>query len=98
MNITELASKAKQASIQLGILTAEQKNLALSLIAQNLRQNTGKIVEANKTDLANAERAKLAAPLLKRLKFDEAKIEDVCSGIESTIGLEDPVGKTLSAT
>jgi glutamate-5-semialdehyde dehydrogenase len=36
--------------------------------------------------------------LLKRLKFDEGKIADVCAGIESLIKLDDPVGKTLSAT
>jgi glutamate-5-semialdehyde dehydrogenase len=36
--------------------------------------------------------------LLKRLKFDENKIADVCAGIESLIKLEDPVGKTISGT
>ncbi|MCK5173613.1 MAG: glutamate-5-semialdehyde dehydrogenase, partial [Planctomycetes bacterium] len=35
---------------------------------------------------------------LKRLKFDTAKIEDVCAGLESLIKLDDPVGQTLSAT
>ena len=39
-----------------------------------------------------------AAPLLKRLKFDQAAIADVVDGINSLIKLEDPVGKTLLAT
>ncbi|MBN2271199.1 MAG: glutamate-5-semialdehyde dehydrogenase, partial [Sedimentisphaerales bacterium] len=39
-----------------------------------------------------------AAPLLKRLKFDEAKLSDVCEGIESLIRLPDPVGQVISAT
>ena len=47
---------------------------------------------------AAAEKNKLSAPLLKRLKFDEGKIKEVCDGIESLIKLEDPVGKTLTAT
>jgi glutamate-5-semialdehyde dehydrogenase len=36
--------------------------------------------------------------LLKRLKFDEGKIADCIAGIESLIKLDDPVGRTLSAT
>jgi len=47
--------------------------------------------------LAAAEEANLAAPLLKRLRFDAAKLADVCAGIHSLIGLDDPVGRTLSA-
>jgi glutamate-5-semialdehyde dehydrogenase len=39
----------------------------------------------------------LAAPLLKRLKFDEGKITEAVDGLSSLIGLADPVGITLSA-
>ena len=55
-------------------------------------------VSANEQDLVAAEQDNLAAPLLKRLKFDEGKIAQVVAGIESLIGLDDPVGKTLSGT
>jgi glutamate-5-semialdehyde dehydrogenase len=48
--------------------------------------------------LDKARRDNLAAPLLKRLKFDERKIAETVAGIESLIKLDDPVGKTLSAT
>ena len=40
---------------------------------------------------------KISPALLKRLKFDENKINDVCSGIENLIKLDDPAGKTLYA-
>jgi len=39
----------------------------------------------------------LAAPLLKRLRFDEGKIKEACAGLLSLIQLPDPVGITLSA-
>jgi len=55
-------------------------------------------VSANKEDLSTAEKNNLTAPLLKRLKFDEDKIADVCAGIDSLIKLDDPVGKTITAT
>jgi glutamate-5-semialdehyde dehydrogenase len=98
MGIAETAKQAKKASNQLGAVKTDAKNNALAKIAKALKRNTDKIVSANKKDLAAAEKSKLAAPLLKRLKFDESKIADVVTGIESLIKLDDPVGKTLSAT
>ena len=98
MNITETAIAAKAASIRLAAVNSEDKNKALTAIARALSERAGEIVSANKEDLANAEREKLAGPLLKRLKFDEAKIAEVCAGLESLIKLAEPVGKTISAT
>jgi glutamate-5-semialdehyde dehydrogenase len=98
MGIAETAKQAKKASIQLGAVNTDAKNNALAEIAKALKQNTDKIISANKKDLADAEKNKLSTPLLKRLKFDENKIADVVAGIESLIKLDDPVGKTLSAT
>lgn len=98
MGIAETAKQAKKASIQLGAVKTDAKNNALAEIAKALKQNTDKIISANKKDLAAAEKDKLSIPLLKRLKFDENKIADVVAGIKSLIKLDDPVGKTLSAT
>lgn len=98
MSITELAKSAKNASITFAAVNTETKNHALSEIGKALRQNSKAIVAANQHDLAEAQKNNLAAPLLKRLKFDESKIEQVIAGIESLIKLEDPVGKTLAAT
>ncbi len=98
MGIAETAQMAKAASIQLAAVKSVAKNNALAEIAKALRQNSEKIVAANKKDLADAEKNNLSAPLLKRLKFDENKIAETIAGIESLIKLDDPVGKTLSAT
>ncbi|OHB59214.1 MAG: glutamate-5-semialdehyde dehydrogenase [Planctomycetes bacterium RBG_13_46_10] len=98
MNIKEIAKVAKTASIQLAVVKTDVKNKALTKIVEALKQKTPEIISANRKDLAEAEKNKLAAPLLKRLKFDESKIAEVCAGIETLINLDDPVGKTLSAT
>jgi glutamate-5-semialdehyde dehydrogenase len=92
----KLATTAKAASIPLGAAKTEVKNAALTEIAKALQQNRDDIIAANRQDLETA--GDLAAPLLKRLKFDEAKIADVCAGIHSLIALDDPVGRTLAAT
>lgn len=98
MTIQEMAKTAKQASILLAAQTTDKKNTALSRIAEAMRAQKDGIVQANQKDLTAAEADNLTAPLLKRLKFDEAKIEDVCLGIESLIQLKDPTGQTLGTT
>ena len=98
MNTAERAAAAKAASIRLAAVKTEVKNAALTAIAKSLKEHEAAIIEANRQDLAAAERDGLAAPLLKRLKFDAAKLADVCAGIHSLIKLPDPAGRTLCAT
>ena len=98
MNIHKVAQSAKEASLYLAACDRELKNNALEQIALVLEQNEAAIIRANQEDLKRSEQEHLAAPLLKRLKFDANKISDVVAGIRSLIRLEDPVGKTLLAT
>lgn len=97
MQMNETARQVKEASIGLAAMSGELKNKALAQIARSLTDRRDEIVNANREDLIRSEKENLPAPLLKRLKFDEAAIVDVVEGIESLIGLEDPVGKTLFA-
>jgi glutamate-5-semialdehyde dehydrogenase len=98
MDIQTLAQAARQASIALAALGTETKNKALEAIRLALLAQSKRIIEVNGKDIAEAKENELAAPLLKRLKFDQSKIDETCKGLESLIKLEDPVGKTLSAT
>jgi glutamate-5-semialdehyde dehydrogenase len=98
MSISEKTKKAKAAAILLGAAKTNIKNAALAKIAEALKNKSAEIIAANQKDLRLAKKNKLANPLLKRLKFDEGKIADVCAGIESLIKLDDPVGQTLTAT
>jgi len=98
MSISEMAFQVKEASIRLAAAGTELKNKALENIARLLMERKDEIIKANNEDLQRSREEKLAEPLLKRLKFDEAKIVDVIDGINSLIKLEDPVGKTLLST
>lgn len=98
MKIKDFAKSAKKASILLSATKTEEKNNALKAIAVALKERSAEIIAANKEDLERSETEQLAAPLLKRLKFDEDKIQGVIEGIESLIQLKDPVGETLMAT
>lgn len=98
MEVDRLAAQVKEASLKLAAIGADVKNAALEKIAEGLLEHKAEILKANAEDLARSEQAKLAGPLLKRLKFDEAKLADAVEGIRSLETLEDPVGKTLAAT
>lgn len=97
MKTKELATKAKEASIFLAGATTEDKNTALNEIARLLDEKRKDIITANLMDLDESERNNLAYPLLKRLKFDDKKLDGVIEGIHSLINIPDPVGETLSA-
>ncbi len=98
MDIQQICLKASAAAIKLAALDSKTKDNALEKIAEALKNNKDKIIAANNNDLKRSEEENLASPLLKRLKFDEKKIDDVVEGIKSLIGLENPVGKTLLST
>ena len=98
MDMKKVASLVKQAAIRLAAADASVKNGALRQIAGALERHKEKIIAANREDLARSKEENLAPPLLKRLVFDEEKIETVINGINDLIELEDPVGKTLLAT
>ncbi len=98
MNINEAAKAAKAASVHLSAVESKIKDKALAEIAKELKDRIKDIEKANAADLSRSKEENLAEPLLKRLKFDSAKVLDVVAGIESLRKLEEPVGKTLSTT
>ncbi len=95
MDIRQLCENAGEASVKMAALSGEVKNNALLKISEALLANSKRIIEANQHDLERSEKDNLASPLLKRLKFDEKKLNDVVEGIKSLMSLEEPVGKTL---
>jgi glutamate-5-semialdehyde dehydrogenase len=94
----EIALKVKEASLKLAAADTALKNAALGQIALSLTEHKVEILKANYEDISRSERENLAAPLLKRLRFDEKKLADAIDGIKSLIKLDDPVGKTLTST
>lgn len=96
--IKQIAAQAKKASILTASLSGETKNAALTAIAQALRANETQIIAANQADLAQAQTDGLETSMLKRLKFDAGKLNEVLAGIESLKTLPDPIGQTQTAT
>jgi len=97
MEMQQLAQRAKAAAIHLAAAGTVEKNRALEEIARALESRSADILSANARDIERSRQEHLAAPLLKRLRFDENKIMEACQGLQSLIRLPDPVGRTLSA-
>ena len=95
MNIREEAVKMKQVAPVLAASSNEERNAALRAIGQALQAQKKAIFAANAEDCRAAEEAGIAQAVMKRLVFNEAKLTDVCKGIDQLISLPDPIGRTL---
>lgn len=94
-SVKEMAQTAKNDSFKMAAMSEEIRNQALRNIAEALVSKKSEIISANESDLIRGEEQGLEAPLMKRLKFDEQKLEEVVAGIHGLIGLPDPVGVSL---
>lgn len=92
-SMREIAAKMKMAAPQLAVSSHEQRNNALKSVKEALLLNKDVIFEANHKDMDAAEANHIAPAVMKRLKFDEGKLADVCGGIDQLVALEDPLGK-----
>lgn len=97
MSIKEEVRKMKKDAPFLAASTIELRNKALGMIADNIAAHADELYAANAKDLEAAETNGIAPAVVKRLKFNEAKLADVIAGIKQLIELPDPLSKlTLS--
>ncbi|HFU4459672.1 TPA: glutamate-5-semialdehyde dehydrogenase [Streptococcus suis] len=83
---------AHKASINLA--TTEQKNQALSAMADQLVAQTEAILAGNAIDMESAQ-GKISQVMQDRLLLTAERIEAMADGIRALIGLPDPVGLVL---
>lgn len=95
MEFTDSIRKVKESSFTAASLPEETRNSALAAVAGALEDRREEIFAANGRDLVFAEETDLPEPIVKRLLFDDHKLEGCISGIRDLIGLEDPLFKTL---
>ena len=94
MDIKEEVKKVKQCAPVFAGSSLGARNQALEGIVQALEANKEKIFAANQEDMEQAEKDGIAAPVLKRLKFDTGKMQAVTAGIKDLIAMEDPLFQT----
>ncbi len=94
MMIKKICENIKADSFKMAALTEIDRNFALNKIITELEANKDIIFASNQLDIDDASKDNLNSAILKRLLFDENKLKDVISGIETLIYLDDPLNKT----
>ena len=87
---------AKLATLKMAALSTEVKNSALKAMAEAVRNNKERILAANAEDVAESENS-VPAEILKRLRLNDDKVEDMIASILDVARISDPVGETMSA-
>ena len=94
--VINLGKQAKLAAKVLASATTEQKNQALTVAADALRQNTPALLEANALDVLSVLQAGKAESFVDRLKLTPERIEAMAVALEDIAKLPDPVGRSLA--
>ncbi|MBO4863775.1 MAG: glutamate-5-semialdehyde dehydrogenase [Eubacterium sp.] len=93
MVVKDEVRKMKQVAPLVAAMDNETRCKALEIVAERLVEKQDEIFAENKKDLDAAAENGVADQIVKRLKFNEAKLADVVAGIKQLISLEDPIGK-----
>ncbi|MED1739032.1 glutamate-5-semialdehyde dehydrogenase [Bacillus swezeyi] len=93
--VIEKAKKANAAKEELVHQTTENKNEALSLIAEALRSHQDDILEENRKDIEMGKEKGFSPALLDRLSLSPERLNDIADAITLLIKLNDPVGDSL---
>ncbi len=94
-DINILGERAKAAKYKMNQLTAQTKNDALNMIADDLINNMSLLLAANQKDLDKGLKEGMHPGLLDRLRLTEERIIGIAKGLKQIINLPDPVGNLL---
>jgi glutamate-5-semialdehyde dehydrogenase len=90
--IEEICKRAKAASIAVADLSSAAKDAWLLHAADRLEAERDAILAANARDMAEAEAAGVARPIVNRLSLAGGKWENMVAGLRDVAALPDPVG------
>ncbi len=93
--VTDLARRARAASLALVTAPTAVKNAALAQLADLLDASHADLLAANTRDLASPEAAALTTAGRERLTLTTAKLAQLAQSVREVIALPDPVGELL---
>ncbi|HEX77169.1 MAG TPA: glutamate-5-semialdehyde dehydrogenase [Dehalococcoidia bacterium] len=93
--LEQKAKAAKAAARRMAYLSTEIKNQALHNIAENLVSRQDEILEANKVDCQEGEKAGLSPAMLDRLLLNPERLAGMASDVRAVAALPDPVGEVF---
>ncbi|WP_430790588.1 glutamate-5-semialdehyde dehydrogenase [Virgibacillus flavescens] len=96
VNVEQQALDAKKAAKTLSILTTEEKNDALNIVADTIDKEYETILKANEEDLKNGHAQGYDDAFIDRLTLTKERIEEFAQGLREVALLEDPTGDIQS--
>ncbi len=96
--LEEMSKNALEAKYFLSDISTEQKNNALAIISEALRENTDYIIKQNSIDIENAKKSGMSQGLIDRLLLNETRILTMADGVTDVMNLPDPCGRVVSET
>jgi glutamate-5-semialdehyde dehydrogenase len=94
-SVTQIAQRARAASLVLAIAPTAAKNAALLRLAELLEEKSADLLTANRRDLASPEAAALAPAQRDRLILTDKRLAHLAESVRQVIALPDPVGNVL---
>ena len=94
--MAHVGAAARGASAVMAASSTAARNGALTGLARLLRAEREALKAANREDLDAAQAAGLAAPLVDRLRLDDAALATVAEGCEQIAAMADPIGEIVS--
>jgi glutamate-5-semialdehyde dehydrogenase len=89
------AEQLQQAVKTLALLSTEEKNEALTRIAEALIKQKEWILQENEKDVALGKEQGLSPALIDRLQLTSERIEQIVDGVRQVAGLPDPIGEIV---
>lgn len=96
MTVLELGQKAQAVAADIAKAATDEKNRALTAMADALLKEQAMVLEANALDIAAGEKAGLSKGLIDRLLLNEKRIQEMADGLRELVRLPDPVGETVA--
>ena len=93
--VRDVAQRARHAARELRVLTRDQKDEALRMIAQRLKAEKDFIAAENAKDIEAARANGTSEALIDRLTLDGPRIEAIANSLIDVAALPDPVGEVI---
>ena len=91
-----MGQQARAAATVMAAASTAEKNAALTVLARLIREQGEALQTANLKDIAAAEAAGLAAPMVDRLRINAKIVEQMAQNAEQVAALPDPVGEVTN--
>ncbi len=92
-DLINLCQNAYKASLECALLTTAKKNEALLAIAGSLEASKAEIMKVNHQEALEAKDKGLSEALVDRMTFNDARFDEMVSGVRKVATLEDPLNK-----